>query len=78
MIDGHFWDKLEAIARGVMAAGPTKKMQDRADRPFGGIQLILCGDFFQLPPVGVSNNAASFLFEAKSWSRVLDDTVCIY
>jgi hypothetical protein len=25
----------------------------KQDLPFGGIQLILCGDFFQLPPVAV-------------------------
>lgn len=56
MVDGSFLDKLEAIAQFVR----------KDPRPFGGIQLILCGksfkycrakansypgDFYQLPPV---------------------------
>ncbi|TGZ55744.1 ATP-dependent DNA helicase PIF1 [Temnothorax longispinosus] len=40
MVNGDFFDKIEAVARHV----------HRTERPFGGIQLILCGDFFQLPP----------------------------
>jgi len=40
-------------------------------RPFGGIQLIFCGDFYQLPPVGGSNSDdpdnARFCFESESW-----------
>lgn len=50
----------------------------RNDRPFGGIQLILCGDFFQLPPVVKleSRNVFDtkeqkpinrFCFQSKSW-----------
>ena len=39
-------------------------------RPFGGIQLIFCGDFYQLPPVGVNTedpDNARFCFESESW-----------
>ena len=40
-------------------------------RPFGGIQLIFCGDFYQLPPVGGANSDdpdnARFCFESESW-----------
>lgn len=39
-------------------------------RPFGGIQLIFCGDFYQLPPVGVNTedpDNARFCFESENW-----------
>ncbi|HPS28609.1 MAG TPA: PIF1 family DEAD/DEAH box helicase [Candidatus Paceibacterota bacterium] len=32
--------------------------------PFGGMQIILCGDFFQLPPVGKED---SFVCESELW-----------
>ena len=41
MIDADYFDKLEAVACAVR----------KSKQPFGGIQLVLCGDFFQLPPV---------------------------
>jgi ATP-dependent exoDNAse (exonuclease V) alpha subunit len=39
------------------------------DEPFGGIQLILCGDFFQLPPIGnyTQTNRDKFSFMSQSW-----------
>lgn len=38
MVDGEYFKKLEAVARSVKGN----------DRPFGGIQLILTGDFLQV------------------------------
>jgi len=35
--------------------------------PFGGIQLVLCGDFFQLPPVSTEIRQTEYAFKAKSW-----------
>lgn len=35
-------------------------------KSFGGIQVIVCGDFFQLPPVE-KNNSKNYCFHANSW-----------
>ncbi|NWH73847.1 PIF1 helicase, partial [Piaya cayana] len=61
MVDGKFFDRLEAVARAVR----------KRDEPFGGIQLIICGDFLQLPPVCKSNEETKFCFQAKSWRKCI-------
>lgn len=33
------------------------------DNPFGGIQLIICGDFLQLPPVTKGTDKKTFCFQ---------------
>jgi len=44
--------------------------------PFGGIQVILCGDFFQLPPVARSGEPlAQFAYEAEIWKEA-DFKIC--
>ncbi|GAV29131.1 hypothetical protein PMKS-002611 [Pichia membranifaciens] len=56
MIDGQLLDKLDAVA---------KRLRD-ASKPFGGLQVIFCGDFYQLPPVS-KNSHSTFAFESKFW-----------
>ncbi len=42
----------------------------RNDAPFGGIQVILCGDFFQLPPVSrYGEPDPKFIYHATSWKE---------
>lgn len=43
----------------------------RNPRPFGGIQLILCGDFCQLGCIGSEN----FCFESEVWNTHIHETV---
>jgi len=53
----------------------AKKMK-RNDEPFGGIQIVLCGDFFQLPPVvRMDEPEAYFVYQADSW-RNAGFTIC--
>ncbi|XP_044076240.1 ATP-dependent DNA helicase PIF1 [Siniperca chuatsi] len=61
MVEAQFFDKLESVARSVR----------RSTEPFGGIQLIVCGDFLQLPPVSKGKEKARFCFQARSWRKVI-------
>ncbi|OJD30801.1 dna repair and recombination protein pif1 [Diplodia corticola] len=67
MVDATLFDKLDTIARHV-------RMDDS---PFGGIQLVITGDFFQLPPVlqGRDDGSPRFCFEAQAWQTAVKHTI---
>ena len=68
MVDGDLFDKLEAIARQIRNNG----------RPFGGMQLVITGDFFQLPPVPDSGRVAKFAFDAATWNTTIEHTIGLH
>ena len=48
-----------------------RELRNRRSHPFGGIQVICCGDFFQLPPV--SKTVTSYCFESALWKEVMGE-----
>ncbi|MEK7059650.1 MAG: HRDC domain-containing protein [Patescibacteria group bacterium] len=59
MLDGHLLDAVDAITRG---------FKDRS-KPFGGLQVVLSGDLFQLPPVTRSGEPF-FVFNSEAWKSM--------
>lgn len=57
MIDATTLDMVDLILR------ETR----HSDEAFGGVQVVLVGDFFQLPPVGQGER---FAFESDAWRRM--------
>lgn len=60
MIDATTLDMVDLVCREV------KQCPD----PFGGMQVILVGDFFQLPPITRFGEEARFAFEALVWKNM--------
>jgi ATP-dependent DNA helicase PIF1 len=52
------------------------KSARRNQRPFGGIQLVFCGDFYQLPPIP-DEYPAEFCFESPLWKTTFKPENCI-
>ena len=61
MMSPDLFDKIDNIARFVRGD----------ERPFGGMQVILSGDFCQLPCVKTDK----FCFEAENWNEAIDKTI---
>lgn len=65
MLDGDLFDKLAKLGSIIR----------KSSVPFGGIQVVVTGDFFQLPPVSKGSSAAvKFAFEAQCWSQTIQRT----
>lgn len=51
-------------------------VREKPLEPFGGIQVVMSGDFFQLPPINHRDSrAGGFVVNSSAWSE-LDPTVC--
>ncbi|KLO10923.1 hypothetical protein SCHPADRAFT_808206, partial [Schizopora paradoxa] len=64
MVDGKFFDKLSLIAK-------TFKNSSEA---FGGLQIVITGDFLQLPPVSSNAESSNFAFDAEFWNETIQHT----
>jgi len=68
MLEGYLFQALERVARTIR----------RNKLPFGGIQLVLCGDFLQLPPVndafkrGIYGVVSWYCFQMEAWHACID------
>lgn len=70
MIAGKRFDAIDQILRHLkgVPSGTTLQGVPSGTPPFGGLQVILCGDLFQLPPVTKDKRPIDFIFHAGAWN----------
>ncbi|MCA9350033.1 AAA family ATPase, partial [Candidatus Saccharibacteria bacterium] len=59
MLDGDRLDLIDQVCQEIRGE----------EKPFGGLQVVLSGDLFQLPPVS-RGRQAKFVFESDVWSKL--------
>lgn len=82
MLDGDLFDVCirchcvcdSLLRRSIQKFEQVARMVRACERPFGGIQLVCVGDFFQLPPVPdlIAKKIAPILcFNACAWQNCI-------
>ncbi len=59
MLDGNRLDAINLIVKTVK----------KSSLPFGGMQVVLCGDFFQLPPISKDRDK-NYAFSSIAWAEL--------
>lgn len=59
MLDGNVLNMVQRILQAAR----------NSEEPFGGMQVVFVGDFFQLPPITRQNEPVSYAFHATSWQQ---------
>lgn len=65
MLDGQTLDAINQVCQKIR----------NSNEPFGGLQVVVVGDFFQLPPIAGRGEQAVFAFQSESW-RAVNWAVC--
>jgi len=65
MMHPRMFDLLDRLARAMK----------RNDSAFGGMQIVLSGDFFQLPPIVKDRQEVLYIDSSKAW-RTMDVRIC--
>jgi hypothetical protein len=59
MLHAYQFNAIDAITKGIR----------RNEKMFGGIQVVICGDFFQLPPITKKGAPFSFITQSESYNN---------
>jgi len=65
MLHGHRLDMVNEVC----------KLLRKSERPFGGLQVVLVGDLFQLPPVNRGSDEMDFAHLSDAWQE-LEPKIC--
>ncbi|MEZ4195591.1 MAG: AAA family ATPase [Candidatus Paceibacterota bacterium] len=60
MLDGKLFDMVDIICRTIRQSA----------EPFGGMQVVCVGDFFQLPPVTRQGDMMRYTFDSRAWEHL--------
>jgi len=59
MLSAHTLDSIGLVCRTIR----------ESSEPFGGLQVIFVGDFFQLPPIAKTGEVVRYAFESRAWAH---------
>ena len=65
MMSDTFLEMLDGIGRKIK----------KEEKPFGGIQVIFSGDFYQLPPISKEGEELKYCFESEMWNTIFHSTI---